>query len=89
MNDNSKKAQYDAMKKVQAASFAVDEARLYLDMHPDDAKALKYFDAKSALRHKAISEYQKQFGPISTEHINASSDGWTWICGEQPWEMGV
>ncbi len=79
----------EAMKKVQSASFAVDEARLYLDMHPNDAKALKYFDAKSALRHKAILEYEKQYGPISTEHLNASVDGWTWIQGCQPWEMGV
>ena len=32
------------LQKVQAASFAVDDVKLFLDSHPDNAEALCYFE---------------------------------------------
>lgn len=78
-----------AMKSVQEYSFAVDEARLYLDMHPEDMEAKKYFDMYNKKRKEAIREYECKYGPLLTDNINACDDGWQWIMSPQPWEMGV
>ena len=39
--NNMNNSRERALKRVQEYSFAVDEARLYLDMHPDDEQAVK------------------------------------------------
>ena len=39
-----------ALRKLQAAKFAVHEANLYLDSHPTCAEGLKYFREKRARR---------------------------------------
>lgn len=78
-----------ALRTVQAHSFAVDEARLYLDMHPDCDGARRYFDKQNALRKNAVREYENMFGPLTTDNINAQKDGWQWTDQPMPWEMGV
>ena len=77
------------LRNVQIHSFATDEARLYLDMHPDDEGAKQYFDRQNALRRQAIMEYERSHGPILSDNINACRDGWHWCEQPMPWEMGV
>ena len=38
------------MRNVQEESFAVDEARLYLDTHPNDKKPQMFFDRHNQAR---------------------------------------
>ena len=78
-----------ALKRVQEYSFAVDEARLYLDMHPEDEQAKRYFDKYNNLRKSAMLEYERQYGPLLTDNINAVKNGWNWTQNPMPWEMGV
>jgi len=82
-------ARQKCMRNVQSASFAVDEARLYLDTHPNDEKAKKYFDKYNTLRKKALAEYEANFSPILSDDINAAKDGWTWTDEPYPWNEGV
>ena len=77
------------LKNVQAASFAVDEARLYLDTHPNDKKAQIYFDKYNEARKKAMQEFEEQYGPLLTDDIEATKSGWTWIDDPFPWDEGV
>jgi len=87
--NNMNNSRERALKRVQEYSFAVDEARLYLDMHPDDEQAKRYFDKYNSLRKSAMLEYERQYGPLLTDNINAVKDGWKWTQGPMPWEMGV
>ncbi len=77
------------LRNVQAASFAVDEARLYLDTHPNDKKAQIYFDKYNEARKKAIQEFEEEHGPVLTDNIEATKTGWTWTRDPFPWDEGV
>lgn len=78
-----------ALKQVARVSFMVDEARLYLDMHPQDVGAQKTFDKYNRMRKNAIAEFEKSYGPLLTDNINAEKDGWGWIDMPFPWDEGV
>ena len=80
------KSREKLLRNVQETSFAVDEARLYLDTHPEDEKAKKYFDINNDKRRKAIQEYEQYYGALMTDNIDASKDGWTWVDKTFPWE---
>ena len=46
------------MKRIDDASFAMDDVILYLDTHPDDRNALNYYRYVVALRKEAVKAYQ-------------------------------
>ena len=66
--------------KIKCYQFAVIELALYLDVNPDDEKALclhrKYCKELKDLQDK----YQKVYGPLT---INFPCNKWRWI--EEPW----
>ena len=74
-----------AMREVQEESFAVYEAVLYLDGHPDDRRALRYYAEHKARREAAISRYEKKYGPMTVCGVE-STDRWTWVDDPWPWE---
>ena len=76
------------LRSVMEESFAVDEARLYLDTHPDDKKAQMFFDRHNNARRKAMDEYEQQCGPLLTDNLEACKQGWTWIDPPFPWDGG-
>ena len=76
------------MRNVQEESFAVDEARLYLDTHPNDKKAQIFFDRHNQARKKAMDMYEQQYGALLTDNLQAEKDGWTWINQPFPWDGG-
>ena len=53
------------LDRVQMYEFAVIEANLYLDTHPQDQDALKYHDKYANLLEQAKAEYEKQFGALN------------------------
>lgn len=73
---------------VYANGFAADEARLFLDTHPDSAEAMEYYQHKIALYKQAVEAYESKFGPISPE--SGVRDGvWVWATTQWPWEGGM
>lgn len=85
----SKNSRERLLRNVQEVSFAVDEAKLYLDTHPDDRRAQLYFDRYNDARQKAIQEFEQSYGPLLTDNIEAAKTGWTWINDPFPWDEGV
>ena len=72
---------------LSALSFAALETNLYLDGHPNDEGALRYFrDTVRALNEKTAA-YEKQNGPLF-----ATSDGnenqFLWATTPWPWQEG-
>ena len=63
MNETARKL----MKRIDDASFAMDDVILYLDTHPDDRNALNYYRYVVALRKEAVKAYEASFGPLTIE----------------------
>lgn len=73
------------LKKISEASFAMDEARLFLDTHPDCCEALEYYQNMCAVREQLVKEYVKCFGPLSSYDCFCE-DKWEWVTYPWPWE---
>lgn len=73
--------------KINEASFAVDDILLYLDTHPCDQTALSYFEERITERKKLMSEYAKNYGPLTIDDAAEScGDTWKWMEQPFPWE---
>ncbi len=77
----------DLLYRIQMYGFVLDEARLYLDTHPDNDLALEYYRKYSELYRRAVAEYESVCGPL-TANSASSTDGasWRWIEGGWPWQ---
>ncbi len=67
--------------------FALIEADLFLDTHPDNRKALAVRRELMEKRRALIEEYTRRFGPyIVTAADVTDTEHWAWIDGPWPWE---
>lgn len=66
--------------------FSLYELNLYLDTHPNCQNALTYFKKYSALKNKAVQEYNRRFGPLTAEQLEPNSTTWDWATTPFPWE---
>ena len=73
------------MRTVMEEGFAV-ELGLYLDTHPESKKAQAFFDRHNEARRKAVAAYEELYGPLTTDNLEATKSGWTWIDPPFPWE---
>lgn len=82
-------ANYDKKKLlhyIDVVSFAVDDAKLFLDTHPDDKEALEFFDSYNKARNRAMSEYGAYFGPLTIREAGNDQE-FLWATQAWPWEM--
>lgn len=70
---------------INQASFAMDDAVLYLDTHPCDQAALNYYHYVANLRQNAKANYEASYGPLTAGQVR-SDQRWLWIQGKWPWE---
>ena len=75
------------LRSLSAVSFAVNEAVLYLDTHPDDPKAKAYLDRRIGDRQKALMQYEERYGALLIDDL-LGSDDFNWVCAPMPWERG-
>ena len=73
-----------ALMRVQTYGFALDEAVLFLDTHPNDAKAIKYYHETLAQYNAAVDDFVSKFGPLNVSQVNGGK--WTWATDCMPWE---
>lgn len=76
------------LDRVQMYEFAVIEANLYLDTHPQDQDALKYHDKYANLLEQAKAEYEKQFGTLNPMKAN-NGTRWSWVDDPWPWDLNA
>ena len=72
--------------RVRMYDFALVEVIEYLDGHPDNAAALKYYNEMRTAFDKAAAEYEDAFGPLTAREVDTCSGHWTWIDDPWPWE---
>lgn len=73
-----------SMRKLQVASFAINEVALYLDGHPTNKMALAFYDKAIKEQKELVAKYEKTYGPIT--FFDAGGPSWTWIQGPWPWQ---
>lgn len=86
-NRNGVISKAQAAQQLAQSCFAVHEAVLYLDTHPDDQNALEYYRRKQQQMMQAGESYQKVVGPIRAGTVDTSSGGWRWVETPWPWEI--
>ena len=84
--NQSDKAQM--LRNIQELGFAIDDVVLYLDTHPTDEDALRYYEKYKKMHHEAAKEYTKYYGPLTNENVNIENGCWTWVDSPWPWEGG-
>lgn len=72
---------------INKSSFAMDDARLYLDTHPYDNEARNYYNKMEQIRSQAIAQYNAAFGPILWYDADTSNVR-EWNKGPWPWQSG-
>lgn len=79
----------ELMNKINKASFAVDDVKLYLDTHPCDHQAMEYFEKYQKIRNKALKEYAKYYGPLTIDTVDLDAcEKWSWVNDPWPWQEG-
>ena len=76
----------ELMQRINQYSFAVDEVLLFLDTHPYDMEAMKYFQKYRALRQEAIQDYSKYYAPLLVDYAVCDKSPWSWVNEPWPWE---
>lgn len=77
----------DLLRNVQTAEFALVEAGLFLDTHPDDRNALEYYQTFQKKHEKAVQDYVAAYGPLMAMQHEGSR--WKWVDGPAPWERAA
>ena len=73
---------------INQISFAIDDVKLFLDTHPENQKALDYFQKYKEKRIEALKEYAEVYGPLTVDRVSVNSDCWNWINEPWPWQEG-
>lgn len=74
----------ELMREIHALSFAITEAQLFLDTHPECRDALMYFKDLGGKLDVLMTEYQNKYGPLFADMT--VGDKWTWVDGPWPWQ---
>ena len=81
--DNEKNA---LLYQLMQYKFALIELNLYLDTHPDDNYILSLYHKYLDIEKQMCNQYEKMYGPLTTDSINIGNNQWTWKNSPWPWE---
>lgn len=88
MEERRRPCRKELLDWINAVSFAADDSKLFLDTHPQDQNALRYFEEMKMHRVEALKEYAKYYGPLTLDTASVASDRWCWINEPWPWQEG-
>jgi len=66
--------------------FALKELNLYLDTHPNNSNMLNLYNQYLSEEKKLCNEYERSYGPLTTDSLNLGTNSWSWIKSPWPWE---
>ncbi len=72
------------LRAIQIADFALVEANLFLDSHPNDENALRYYGTYKARLDALTEDYVNRFGPLCARQY-AGWNSWKWVETPFPW----
>ena len=68
-------------------SFASHELNLYLDVNPNDQKALNLFNQYRRQTNELIEKYERKYGPINVSSTENKNVAFAWEASMWPWEV--
>lgn len=74
------------MRQIMEAGFAMDDVALFLDTHPENQDALRYYKAVRDMRDQSMAAYERRFGPL--RYTDVTSMSWNWVTEKWPWVGG-
>lgn len=77
----------ELLHQVDMAGFLLDDAVLFLDTHPCDPDAMKFYQEARARYHEAVETYTAEVGPLFMFDVPCDST-FTWVDDPWPWEGG-
>lgn len=83
---NDQMSQEQLLRLITLTKFAMVDANLYLDTHPDDEEAIRYFQVNSKLYGEAMENYAKAYGPLTISHAHHNDKYWDWVNQPWPWQ---
>ncbi len=74
--------------KLSEMAFAAHELNLYLDLHPQDARALQVFNQYRMQTNELKTQYENQYGPLLISANVLENSPFLWEQLPFPWEGG-
>lgn len=71
--------------RIQVLDFALEETILFLNTHPCDCEALRYYCEIRRKLERAQRLYERKCGPLTNEGVDTEF-GWEWATCPWPWE---
>ncbi len=73
------------LRDIGMAGFVVTELVLYLDTHPDDRRAMEFFNHYNRIKMQMEREFSQKYFPLNTGLADCSKE-WRWGMAPLPWE---
>ena len=70
------------LREIRVCTFALIEANLFLDTHPDDMKAMAFYREHMA----KLERLKKQWEDCTGERFSADGSRWNWVDTPWPWQ---
>lgn len=77
----------DILRRLQEVQFALIELQLYLDMNPEDERAVQQYNGLSEQLMNLKLAYERQRGPLMQYGFSPSPRRWAWVRTPWPWEI--
>jgi spore coat protein JB len=75
------------LRRLQEVQFALIELQLYLDMNPEDQRAIHQYNCLSEELKRLKREYETERGPLMHYGFSPSPSRWVWNTTPWPWEI--
>ena len=83
MNNNMHKDEH--LMRLSILDFMIRDLSLYLNVNPDDTKAIAIHNTVAADAAKLRAAYEQNHGPLCIRS-QSSETRWDWISDPWPWE---
>ena len=67
-------------------NFALTELDLYLDLNSNNQNILNLYNKYLNNKKELVTEYERNFGPLTLEGNNLGTNNWNWRMSPWPWE---
>lgn len=66
--------------------FALTDLNLYLDLYPDDQRALSLYQEYLGIEKQMCKKYENMYGPMTLDSQDVGTNTWAWKNSPWPWE---
>ena len=76
----------DLLMRLTEIDFTALDLQLYLNTHPNDANAIRHYNAAAAESKKLKEEFENAYGPLTSFRSKSNDERFSWIDNPWSWE---